>query len=209
MTPATRQHMPWPYRVPFAPARTRIGLFGGSFNPPHGGHRLVADRLRIQLGLSQVWWLVTPGNPLKPNAELAPLRQRVAAVEALIDSPAMRACGFEKTLRFSYSYQTIDFLRHCYDAVQFVWLVGADSFADLHRWRRWHHLCHTIPIAVYDRPGFSTRALTGIAAQVFRRYRRDLGDAHAFAFQPAPAWMFLSGPLSTLSSTQLRASLSL
>ncbi len=197
--------LPWRWcGVPAVAPGMRIGLFGGSFNPPHAGHVLVAERMACKLGLDQVWWLATPGNPLKDRSLLAPLVQRLDTVEAIINPAIMRACGFEACFDLRYTYQTVDFLKRRCGDTHFVLLLGADSFASLHQWRRWRHLTGSLPLAVYNRPGYGEQACNGVAAHALHNFRHKEQEALSFCLRQAPAWIFISGPLSHLSSTRLR-----
>ncbi|MAN75684.1 MAG: nicotinic acid mononucleotide adenylyltransferase [Rhizobiales bacterium] len=188
---------------PSAPGM-RIGLFGGSFNPPHEGHGLVSRESLKRLGLDAVWWLVTPGNPLKDRSELAPLETRVKAARALVDHPAIRVTGFEAAHGFTYTYQTLDYLTRTLPDRRFVWIMGADSLSSFHRWERWEDIFALVPIAVYVRPGSTRRAPFSKAALRFAQSRLDEGDAPLLATAQPPSWVFLHGLMSTLSSTQLR-----
>lgn len=182
----------------------RIGLFGGSFNPPHSGHLLVTHESLKRLNLDAVWWLVTPGNPLKAHDDLAPLADRVAAARQLVDNPKLRVTGFEAAHGFTYTFQTLDFLTRTLPDRRFVWIMGADSLSSFHRWERWEEIFSLLPIAVYVRPGSTRRAPFSKAATRFARFRIRESAAPSLASLDPPAWVFLHGLMSTLSSTQLR-----
>jgi nicotinate-nucleotide adenylyltransferase len=182
-----------------------VGLFGGSFNPPHQGHLLVAEIALRRLGLDQLWWLVTPGNPLKRRNELAPLAERLAACEALAEDPRIKITAFEKTLGTSYTARTLDFIRARNPHVHFIWIMGADNLAGFHRWQRWQKIATTFPIAVIDRPGSTLAYLSSKTARTFDYARVDEEDAGVLWQKRAPAWTFIHGPRSTLSSTAIRA----
>ncbi len=192
-------------RVPLAGRGQRIGLFGGSFNPPHKGHRHVALTALRRLSLDAVWWLVTPGNPLKAGRGLAPLAERVAMTRACARHPAMRVTAFEAAIGTRYSADTIRYVESRYPAVRFVWLMGADNLADFHRWQEWREIMARVPVAVVDRPGASRAALYAPAARAFAASRLPERDAAALPTRAPPAWVFLHGPLEPLSSTVLRA----
>jgi nicotinate-nucleotide adenylyltransferase len=183
----------------------RIGLFGGSFNPIHEGHRLVVEETLRRLDLDMLWVLVTPGNPLKNHAELAPLADRVNAARALLDHPKVRVTGFEAAHGFTYSWQTIRFLTTALPDRNFVWIMGADNLVDFHRWERWSDIAAMVPLAVYVRPGSSRRAPVSRTAQALSRWRIDEEDAGRLAMLPAPAWTYLHGRQSQLSSSAIRA----
>ena len=182
-----------------------VGLFGGSFNPPHQGHLLVAEIALRRLALDQLWWLVTPGNPLKSRNELAPLAERLAACEALAEDPRIKITAFEKTLGTSYTARTLDFIRARNPHVHFIWIMGADNLAGFHRWQRWQKIATTFPIAVIDRPGSTLAYLSSKTARTFDYARVDEEDAGVLWQKRAPAWTFIHGPRSTLSSTAIRA----
>ena len=182
-----------------------VGLFGGSCNPPHQGHLLVAEIALRRLGLDQLWWLVTPGNPLKSRNELAPLAERLAACETLAEDPRIKITAFEKTLGTSYTARTLDFIRARNPHVHFIWIMGADNLAGFHRWQRWQKIATTFPIAVIDRPGSTLAYLSSKTARTFDYARVDEEDAGVLWQKRAPAWTFIHGPRSTLSSTAIRA----
>lgn len=182
-----------------------VGLFGGSFNPPHQGHVLVAEIALRRLGLDQLWWLVTPGNPLKNRRELAPLAERLASCEAMASDPRIKVTAFEKTLGTSYTARTLDFIRARNRNVHFIWIMGADNLAGFHRWQRWQKIATTFPIAVIDRPGSTLAYLSSKMARTFDYARIDEEDAGILWQKRAPAWTFIHGPRSTLSSSAIRA----
>jgi len=183
----------------------RIGLFGGSFNPIHQGHVLVMEETLRRLELDALWALVTPGNPLKSHSELKPLPERVAAARRMIHNPRIRVTGFEAQKGFQYTWQTVRFLVQSMPDRRFVWIMGADSLADFHRWERWQDIASSIPIAVYARPGSSRRALASRAALALDHAQLDQEDAPILARLPAPAWVYLHGRQSSLSSSAIRA----
>ena len=191
--------------LPASARGMRIGLFGGSFNPAHAGHRLVALQMLVRLQLDALWVLVTPGNPLKSHAELAPLRERVEAARALLAHPRIRVTGFEAALGFGYSWQTVRFLSQTLPDRHFVWIMGADNLAQFHHWERWTEIAATVPIAVYVRPGAERLAPASRAALALERFRIDENAAGSLALRPAPAWVYLHGRQSPLSSSLLRA----
>lgn len=182
-----------------------VGLFGGSFNPPHQGHVLVAEIALRRLGLDQLWWLVTPGNPLKNRRELAPLSERLASCETMASDPRIKVTAFEKTLGTSYTARTLDFIRARSPHVHFIWIMGADNLAGFHRWQRWQKIATTFPIAVIDRPGSTLAYLSSKMARTFDYARIDEEDAGILWQKRAPAWTFIHGPRSTLSSSAIRA----
>jgi nicotinate-nucleotide adenylyltransferase len=181
-----------------------IGLLGGSFNPPHAGHRLISRLALQRLRLDRLWWLATPGNPLKPSARLAEMRARIEAARPLTRDPRIAVTGFEAEIGTRYTYQTILWLKRRAPRAHFVWIMGADNLRQFHLWRRWREIADLVPILVVDRPGSTLRALASPAGAVLARHRRPEAEAARFARLPAPAFMFLHGPRSNLSSTALR-----
>ena len=188
---------------PLAPG-LRIGIYGGSFNPPHAGHRHVSLLALRRLRLDRIWWVVTPGNPLKDHGELAPLAERVAQARRIASHPAIAVTSFEEAIGARFTVDTLTYLRRRFPAVRFVWIMGADNLPGFHRWRGWRAIARLMPIAVVDRPGFTLRAPHARAAGWLARYRVDEAEAPRLADRRPPAWLFLHGPRSTLSSTLLR-----
>jgi len=181
-----------------------VGLFGGSFNPPHEGHLLIArDALRA-LKLDQLWWMVTPGNPLKDHSGLAPLPERIRLSEALVDDPRIKVTAFEAAHAIRYSADTVELVLSKNPDADFVWVMGADSLSTFHKWERWDYIVGAIPMAVYDRPGSSLSLHESVMAQKFPAARVDEADAALLARMQPPAWTFIHGPRSPLSSTALR-----
>jgi nicotinate-nucleotide adenylyltransferase len=191
-------------RLPRHAPGMKIGLFGGSFNPPHAGHLLVSRTALRRLGLDNVWWLVTPGNPLKENSHLPSLTQRIAAARALIDDPRILVSDIEARIGTRFTYDTIAYLVRRCPGVRFVWLMGADNLAGFHRWQHWLAITSLVPLAVVDRPGSTLRATSSLAAQRLRTYRIRPEAARLLPSLRPPAWTFLHGPRSALSSTALR-----
>lgn len=189
---------------PTAPGM-RIGLLGGSFNPAHEGHRHVSLEAMARLDLTQVWWLVSPGNPLKSHAGLAAQDARLAAAAKIAYHPRITVTGLESALGTPFTAETLDFLITRAPNVRFVWLMGADNLASFHRWREWRGIMQTVPVAVFDRPGWRYRALASRAATAFAAARLPEAESRNLAGRQTPAWCFLSIPLSPLSSTALRA----
>lgn len=190
--------------MPHAPRGTVVGLFGGSFNPPHAGHALVAEIAIRRLRLDQLWWIVTPGNPLKDPAELLPLAERLRLCEAMARHPKIRVTAFEASHQVRFTADTVALVKARNPGVNFVWVMGADNLAGFHRWQRWRTIAQTVPIAIIDRPGSTLSYLSSRMAQTFVHARRDEEDAPRLARFAPPAWTFIHGPRSSLSSTALR-----
>ncbi len=189
---------------PAAAPGMRIGLFGGSFNPAHDGHRLVALQCLQRLALDRVWLLVTPGNPLKDHAELAPLATRVAETRALMADPGLEVTAFEAAHGFTYTYETLAWLTAAEPQVRFVWIMGADSLGSFDRWEHWQEIARLLPMAVYARPGAGRHATRSRAARALAAFRLPEAAAATLAERAPPAWVYLHGMTSPLSSTALR-----
>lgn len=190
--------------APPAPRGRRVGLMGGSYNPPHDAHRLAADVALRRLGLDEVWWIVTPGNPLKSHGGLKPLADRIALVRDRARHPRMRVTGFEAALGSPFTAITIQFLKRRYSSVRFVWVMGADNLATFHHWQDWRGIAAMLPIAVVDRPGYRMKALASPAAQALIRWRVSENKARRLPGDRPPAWVFLTNKLAPHSSTSLR-----
>lgn len=190
--------------MPYVEKGMKVGLFGGSFNPPHDGHVLVAETALKRMKLDQVWWMVTPGNPLKSRKELARLDTRVQMSRDICDDPRIKVTGFEAAYNLNFTAQTLELIDKRNKGVNFVWIMGADNLADFHLWQNWQYIANKFPIAVVDRPGSTLSYLSSRMAKTFAHARIDETDASLLPMQDAPAWTFLHGPRSSLSSTALR-----
>jgi nicotinate-nucleotide adenylyltransferase len=183
----------------------RIGLFGGTFDPPHEAH-LAATLLALKrLRLDAVWWLVTPGNPLKDTRGLQPLATRIAAARALTRHPRIVVTGLEAVIGTRYTYDTLEYLARRCRGVRFVWIMGADNLRSFVRWQNWRGIAELMPMAVVDRVGPSLYAAGSVAAQALGRFRLPETAATTLADRSPPAWIYLHGLKSPLSSTALRA----
>ncbi len=208
--PARTLAMPWgdvlPWqRLPAVSAGMHIGLYGGSFNPAHAGHCKVSLLAMQRLQLDRVWWLVSPGNPLKDHSSLPSARARVAQARQLVARDRIDVVAFEEALNTRYTVETIRFLKTRFPLVRFIWLMGADNLAGFHAWRGWQEIAAMVPIAVIDRPGWTLRSTSSKAAKALEQYRLPESNASLLADSPVPAWVYLHGPRTTLSSTQLRS----
>jgi nicotinate-nucleotide adenylyltransferase len=183
----------------------RVGLLGGSFNPPHAAHRAISLFALKRLKLDRVWWLVTPGNPLKDTSKLAPLAPRIAAARRLTHHPRIDVTGLEAVIKTRYTYDTIKWLIARCPGVHFVWIMGADNLRSFHRWQKWRGIAKLVPFAVVDRLGPSLYAAASPAGQALSRARIAEHEAASLPFRTPPAWTFIHGLKSPLSSTALRA----
>lgn len=191
-------------RLPLAAPGQRIGLVGGSFNPPHAAHRLISQTAIRRLGLDRVWWIVTPGNPLKGRTRLLPLGERLVRARHLAADQRITVTAFEQDLPTAFTAATLAFLTARYPATRFVWLMGADCLVEFHRWQHWREVFARMPIAVIDRPGLHLHALAAPAARAFAARRLPEGQARLLPGGRPPRWVFLTGRLSPLSSTAIR-----
>jgi nicotinate-nucleotide adenylyltransferase len=181
-----------------------IGLFGGSFNPPHAGHRLVTLTALRRLQLDRIWWIVTPGNPLKDSRHLPPQAERMALCQAIMPEPSIDITGFEASIGTRYTLDTLRYLKRRCPTVRFVWIMGADNLVQFNRWQGWRDIARLMPIAVVDRPNATLRATASRAAKVLSPHRKPATAATHLAFSKAPAWVLLHGPRSSASSSALR-----
>ena len=183
----------------------RVGIFGGSFDPAHEGHRQVSRVGLRALGLDLVWWLVSPQNPLKSTAPSEDLDRRVRAARLVANHPRIRVTGIEATLGTNYTAELLRRLLPRLAGVSVVWMMGADNLAQFHRWKDWQTIAASVPIAIFNRPGLALKALAGPAAHSLAAWRLPEQAAANLASEAPPAWTFLSRPHIPLSSTQLRA----
>ena len=190
--------------LPFALPGQTVGLFGGSFDPPHAGHLHVSQEALKRFQLDQVWWLVSPGNPLKSEGPAA-LDRRMEAARALVRHPRIDVSDLEARIGTRYTAATLEQLCRLYPGVHFVWLMGADNLADFHHWQRWDWIMRNIPIGVLARPGQRISARSSKAAQIFRRAKLPAAAAPLLARAKTPAWCFLNVPMIDLSSSEIRS----
>ena len=190
--------------IPYARPGQVIGLFGGSFDPPHQGHVHVTLEAMKAFGLDRVWWLVSPGNPLKSRGP-APLAQRVEAARAVIDHPRVEITDIEALTKTRATADTLMALRRLYPEVRFVWLMGADNLAQFHKWKNWRLIMDSVPVGVIARPGDRISARMSPAARLYAKYRIDGQARHLLGRADAPAWCFVNVPMVDVSSSQIRA----
>lgn len=184
--------------------RIVVGLMGGSFNPAHEGHLHVAEMAFRALGVDEVWWLVSPQNPLKPTAGMAPFAERVASARRMARHPRIRVRDLEPRLGTRFTADTLVELRRRCPRIRFVWIMGADNLVGFHRWERWSSIFHASAVAVFDRPSYSLKALASRAAHRFARFRVPFGVARTLAHRRLPAWVFLHTRRHPASATRIR-----
>ncbi|WP_372803458.1 nicotinate-nucleotide adenylyltransferase [Paracoccus seriniphilus] len=189
--------------LPMATSGLKIGLLGGSFDPAHSGHLHISKVALNRFGLDRVWWLVSPGNPLKAHGP-APVEIRLAAARMASDSPRIIVTDIETRLGTRMTADTIAGLRHLYHDVNFVWLMGSDNLCQFHRWDRWREIARSVPIGVLARPGSRNAARHAPAAQMMRRWRLPQAEAATLVTRKAPAWVLINLPMTPESSTAIR-----
>lgn len=192
------------HRLPYARAGQTIGLLGGSFDPPHAGHAHITREALKRFGLDRVWWLVSPGNPLK-EAGPAPIARRLAAARRVMAHPSVAVTDIEAVIGTRYTAETISHLQRLYPGVRFVWLMGADSLASIHHWDNWREIFARVPIGVLARPGQRISARMSVAAAVHSRFRLSARAGRLLPHHPAPAWCFVNVPMVAISSSAIRA----
>jgi nicotinate-nucleotide adenylyltransferase len=182
-----------------------VGLLGGSFNPAHEGHRYISLQALKKLGLDEIWWMVSPQNPLKPVRGMAPFAERLEAARKIANHPRIKVTGIERHLGTRYTADTLRALKKRLPRGRFVWLMGADNLIEIPRWDEWAVIFKTVPIAVFDRPTYSLRARGSKAAQRFHRSEISPRRAKFLPLMRPPAWVFLGGRTNPASATSIRA----
>jgi len=192
------------HSFPVAKSGQVIGLLGGSFDPPHYGHVHITTSALTRFGLDRVWWLVSPGNPLKKNGP-APLENRMQAARGIMHHPRVTVTDIEARLGTRYTAQTLVALRRRYPGVRFVWLMGADNLAQFHRWQDWRWIMDNVPVGVIARPGDRISARLSKTAKIYAAAKLPGRASHILGHAQAPAWSFINLPMSHHSSSAIRA----
>jgi len=192
------------YAYPYAAPGQVVGLLGGSFDPAHGGHAHITREAIKRFGLDKVWWLVSPGNPLKAHGP-APLEKRLRRARGVMHHPKVEVTGIEAALGTRYTAQTLAALEAAYPRVRFVWLMGADNLGQLHMWQDWRSIMERVPVGVLARPGQRISARMSRAAALYAPYRIPGRFSQALARAAAPAWCFVNVPMVDTSSSAIRA----
>ncbi|MCW1956464.1 nicotinate-nucleotide adenylyltransferase [uncultured Lentibacter sp.] len=190
--------------LPYVPDGRVIGLLGGSFDPAHQGHSHITREALKRFGLDEVWWLVSPGNPLKAEGP-APMAQRMAQARAVMVHPRVRISDFEARAGTRYTAETLRALMAVYPKVRFVWLMGADNLAQFDQWRDWRWIIEAVPLGILARPEERLRARGAKAADIYRAFRLAARDSHGLGRRAAPAWCFVNVPMRDISSSEIRA----
>lgn len=190
--------------LPRARSGKKVGLFGGSFDPPHLGHVHITRQALQRFGLDEIWWLVSPGNPLKPEGPAA-FDRRIAAARAIIQHPRVCISDLEARLGTRFTASTINALQRLYPGVDFIWLMGADNLASFHKWEQWQSIMRNVSIGVLARPGDTLSARYSIAAKRFRSAQLRGRNSLLLRFSRPPCWCFVNVPMVNLSSTEIRA----
>lgn len=181
-----------------------VGLLGGSFNPAHDGHVYISEIALKKLGLDQVWWLVSPQNPLKPKKGMAALEDRIRSARNIVKHPQIHITALETQLGTRYTADTLKALRRRYPNIRFVWIMGADNLENFHRWKDWAQIFASTGLAVFHRPSYALRALSSKAVQRFKKYRHVDRQAPVLKCKKAPAWVFLPIRGMNISATDIR-----
>ena len=183
--------------------KTKVGLLGGSFDPAHLGHVAITQHALRRFGLDEIWWLFSPGNPLKSNGP-APMSDRIQVANALIQHPRVLMSDVEARIGTRYTAQTLRHLVSAHRDIQFVWLMGADNLIQFDQWKDWHWIIENVPLGILARPKSRLAPLSAKAAKIYASSRIPQRASHRLADGPTPRWCYVNMPLNHLSSTQLR-----
>ncbi|MEX1662928.1 nicotinate-nucleotide adenylyltransferase [Thioclava sp. 15-R06ZXC-3] len=189
---------------PIARPGMRIGILGGSFDPAHSGHALITREALRRFSLDQVWWMISPGNPLK-RAGPAPMAQRIAQAAQVIQDPRVVITDIEARIGTRFTADTLAHLQAIYPGVRFVWLMGADNLVQFDQWDHWRDIMDRVPVGILARPGWRMRGRTARAARIYAQFELPARAAHALGDMQTPAWSFVNIPMSPLSSSAIRA----
>ena len=192
------------FNLPKSSAGLRVGLLGGSFDPAHEGHVRISLHALKRFDLDQLWWLVSPGNPLKQRGP-AFLSRRLEYAKRLVENPRIKVTGIESQLQTRFTCDTLLELKAIYPSTQFTWLMGADNLAQIHHWQAWRSIFEIMPVGVLARPGQGLAAQCSPAARLFAGYRISNNTSRMLSHVAAPAWCFVNLPLSQSSSSEIRS----
>ena len=180
-----------------------IGLLGGSFDPPHKGHLYISVEAKKILKLDEVWWLVTPKNPLKIN-QPASYEERVKNCKSISKNHPIKIKEIEKKIKSKYSYQTIKYLNQNYNNINFMWLMGADNLINFHKWQNANKIFKEIPIVVFRRYGYNEKALKSYTSNLYKNFKLDSKNINIEKFNNLPAWTIIKNKEIKISSTEIR-----
>ena len=180
-----------------------IGLLGGSFDPPHKGHLYISLEAKKILKLDEIWWLVTPKNPLKIN-QPASYAARLKNCKLIVKNQPIKVKEIEKKINSKYSYQTIKYLNKYYKNINFFWLMGADNLINFHKWQNATRIINEIPIVVFKRYGYNNKALKSYTSNIYKNFKLNSNNIHVIDFEKKPAWTIIQNKEIKISSTQIR-----
>lgn len=186
------------------PDHKKIGLLGGSFNPAHEGHLEISQTALDVLGLDQIWWMVSPGNPLKDENDMATFENRFTSAEEVAKDPNIIVTDIESRMGTKYTIDTLIELKNSHPDTHFVWLMGADNLAQFDQWKDWRGIANTVPFAIFNRPSYSSANETSVAAIELKDYRIETSKAHTLYNLTPPAWVYYQKTDNPLSSTEIR-----
>lgn len=192
-------------QLPRRAAGLRVGLLGGSFDPPHAGHMHISEQALIRFGLDEVWWLFSPGNPLKANGPAA-MPRRMAKAQAMFSHPRVRFSNLEAEIGTRFTAETLAAITGAAPEMRFVWLMGADNLAQFHRWQNWRSIIETVPMGIMARPGLRLGARVSRTARIYRQARLPAKAARLLPLMDPPAWCFINLPMMKAASSAIRAS---
>ena len=186
------------------PDHKKIGLLGGSFNPAHDGHLEISQIALDVLRLDQVWWMVSPGNPLKDKNDMAPFCERFSSAENIAKDPNIIVTDIESEMDTQFTIDTLKGLKTKFPKTSFIWLMGADNLAQFDQWKDWKEIANTVPFAIFNRPSYSSANETSVAATELKDYRIESSEAHTLYNLKPPAWVYYQKTDNPLSSTEIR-----
>tara|TARA_Y100001960_G_scaffold294526_1_gene338414 strand:+ start:3599 stop:4180 length:582 start_codon:yes stop_codon:yes gene_type:complete len=181
----------------------KIGLLGGSFDPPHKGHMYISMEAKKILKLDEIWWIVTPKNPLK-IINPAIYKERINNCKNITKNKPIKIVEIEKKINSKFSYQTINYINNHYKHIKFFWLMGADNLINFHKWQKWKDIFNDIAIVVFRRHGYNTKALKSHTSHIYKNYKIDRKNLSVDDFIKLPAWTFIQNKEIKVSSTEIR-----
>ncbi len=186
----------------------KIGLLGGSFNPAHDGHLEISLAALDKIDLDEIWWLVSPGNPLKNDEDKITYNQRFQSALDIVNDDRILVSDFEEKFNTRYTIDTLHCIKNEYPKFSFLWLMGADNLEQFNKWKDWEKIAYTVPIAIFNRPSYSNANIKSVAAKALEKYRIDQADIRKLYKLEPPAWSFYEATNNPKSSTEIRNKLS-